>query len=418
MHRACRDYALTYAGVVFPGWLEAAKIGTLVRRATLRDRLAPFRTATVFCWLVTLSACAPLTFKEDVAVFGTAVDRTAGAFEALHGRVLTKYRNDRMADFADEKAVIGVSPRCTGAVTEGQLARDASCLAQWAAYRATPEASRGARPSCAGASESVRGGEPRFYDFDGIARAEAAACRIGIRTGDGIDAAPLEDAEVLLTHAPRLIAGLKAYAAALGAIADAGDRAALQAAVGKAKDQISRLGTRVDNLDGRSSPYVSTIGPVASLVGAAFLATLEQRRYRALAAVTAGGDPVVTRAAMLLSNVAVPMMAIELQQAGRDYLRAFPDPGKPPATAEAWAAAYARTRGAREQYLSLFAASPTAAFRGMAEAHHALTLALAEPQRQYEALKTSIEDFAEKARAAHDAFEKAEATGHKAKPRK
>ena len=230
-----------------------------------------------------------------------------------------------------------------------------------------------------------------------------------------IDPAPFDDAEVLLTNSPKLIPALKGYAAELVAIADAADRDALQESVGKAKDQVVKLGTRIDALDGKTSPFVSTIGPVADLVGAALIATLEQRRYKALVEVTKGADPVVTKAAMILSNVSMPMTAIELQEAGRAYLRSMPDPGNPPQGTVAWTQAYVNARKARENYLALYSTSPTSVFKAMAEAHHQLTLALADPKRQYEAVASAIEDFADKSRAAVDAFEKARAEERKAK---
>ena len=49
--------------------------------------------------------------------------------------------------------------------------------------------------------------------------------------------------------------------------------------------------------------------------------TLEHRRHRALVAVTTDADPVVLKAATILSNVAMPMTAIELQEAGWSYIR-------------------------------------------------------------------------------------------------
>ncbi|HTS23667.1 MAG TPA: hypothetical protein VMN79_17885 [Casimicrobiaceae bacterium] len=365
------------------------------------------------CFLA--AACTPMVYKDDIATFGRGVDDAATAFDALHAKALAKYRSLQFEEFAENEDVITVSRDCTKSVTEGQLAKDTSCLAGWAAYRAAAEATRGPKPACPGASESVRGGDYVFYDLAALGEKEALTCSIGIRRRDGIDTAAIDDAEVLLTNAPKLLPALKGYAAALAGIADAADRTALLESVGKAKDQITRLGTRIDGLDGKTSPYVSTIGPVADLVGTALVAILEQRRYRALVEVTAGADPVVTRAAIILSNVAMPMTALELQDAGLAYLGSFPDPGKPARDEDAWAAAYGKTRAARERYLSLFATSPTPVFKALADAHHELTLALGDPRRQYESVAAAVSDFADKARAAHDAVEKARAGGANAK---
>jgi hypothetical protein len=379
--------------------------------------LRKVRPATiVLCTTLAVAACTPTVYKGDIATFGKGVDETAAAFDGLHERVLAKYKSDRMQDFADANTVIGVSDTCTALVTEGQLTKDTRCLAQWAAYRASPETNRGPKPTCPGASDNVRSGAYAFYDLAGLGEKEAVTCRLGVVNPNGsIDPAPFDDAEVLLTNSPKLIPALKGYAAELVAIADAADRDALQESVGKAKDQLVKLGTRIDGLDGKTSPFVSTIGPVADLVGAALIATLEQRRYKALVEVTKGADPVVTKAAMILSNVSMTMSAIELQEAGRDYLLSMPDPGNPPQGKAAWTQAYVNARKARENYLSIYSTSPTSVFKAMAEAHHQLTLALADPKRQYEAVASAIEDFADKAGAAVDAFEKARAEERKAK---
>ncbi len=359
-------------------------------------------------WLL-VTACSPYVYKDDIATFSKGVDDTAEAFDALHAKALERYKSLKFEEFADNKDVIVVSSDCTKAVVQGQLVKDTSCLAAWAAYRAAPEGKKPSKPACTGASESIRGGDYVFYDLAGVGDKEAVICKIGIKTRDGIDTAAIDDTEVLLTNAPKLLPALKGYAAALVGIADAQDRAALQESVGKAKDQATKLGTTIDSLDGKSSPFVSTIGPVADLVGTALVTILDQRRYRALAEVTANADPIVTKAAMILSNVAMPMTALALQDAGTAYLESFPDPRKPAKDADAWAVSYGKTRAARERYLSIFATSPTSVFKAMADAHHALTLALADPSRQYESVVAAISDFADKAKAAQDAFEKARA---------
>lgn len=122
---------------------------------------------------------------------------------------------------------------------------------------------------------------------------------------------------------------------------------------------------------------------------------------------------------MILSNVALPMTLIDLQDAGVAYLSSLPDPEQPQKD-EGWITAYAKARSARERYLAIFATSPTPVFKAMADAHHQLTLAFSDPKRQYESLKAAIEDFSSKAKAAYDAFEKAreEAQKEKAKAAK
>src|SRR5512143_3980798 len=102
-------------------------------RATQFHLRAPWLLASS-CLL--LCACSPYVYKDDIAAFSKGVDETADAFDSLHARALEKYKSLEVEEFADNKDVIVVSPDCTKAVGQGQLVKDTSCLAAWAAYRA------------------------------------------------------------------------------------------------------------------------------------------------------------------------------------------------------------------------------------------------------------------------------------------
>ncbi len=356
------------------------------------------------------AGCTPYVYKDDIALFSKGVDESATAFDALRAKMLARYTRQELEELAENKAVVSVSADCTDTIHK-QLPADTRCLAAWANYRAIPEAKRGPKPACRGASESVRTGEYSFYDLDAVAGKEAVACKLGIKKeGGGINTAAIDNAEVWVTNAPKLLPALQGYATALAGIADSSDREALRESIGKAKDEVVKLGTTIDGLEGKTSPYVAAIGPVSDLVGTALVLILDQRRYQALKDVTAGADPVVARAAMILSNVAMPMTAIELQDAGDAYFQSVLDAGKPAADADAWIKAYEKAREARADYLAVFATSPTSVFKAMAEAHHQLTLALVDPNRQYESVKAAVEDFADKAKSAYDAVQKAKKT--------
>jgi hypothetical protein len=109
-----------------------------------------------------------------------------------------------------------------------------------------------------------------------------------------------------------------------------------------------------------------------------------------------------------------PMTAMELQDAGRSYMRdGLPDPSQPAPDVPKWVADYDKARTTQAQYLKTFETSPTPVFKAMAEAHRELTLTLKDPARQYETFKAAIEDFSVKAKAAFDAIEKAKEEGKK-----
>ena len=108
-------------------------------RTARRPRLTTLAMLLVASSCLLISACSPYVYKDDIAAFSKGVDDTAEAFDALHAQALEKYKSLKFEEFADHKDVIVVSQDCTKAVVQGQLVRDTSCLAAWAAYRAAPE---------------------------------------------------------------------------------------------------------------------------------------------------------------------------------------------------------------------------------------------------------------------------------------
>jgi len=362
-----------------------------------------------------LAACTPTVYKGDIATFSRSVDETARAFNGLVATSSAKYRDLALNDLAEKKKLLAVDPSCTKIYESGILVKDSQCLARWASYRAGVAAAAkdgpppGPPPSCEGASKSVAAGEPSFYDLASVGAAEAERCRIGVLEDGKIDPQPLEDAETLLVNAPKLLPALQNYANGLAAIADAKDRDDLTTSVGKAKDALVHLAEHVDGMDKKPSPYTAVIGPVSDLFGAALIAGLEQRRFTALNRLTKKADPVVNEAAMVLSNVSMPMVLVQLQDAGTDFTFTLPAKGSKLHNTDQWRREYDAVRQAREKYLAVFETNPTLVFQAMAKAHQELTAALDNPQRQYDSMKDAIETFAEKAKAANAAFEAAHA---------
>ncbi|WP_143491526.1 MULTISPECIES: hypothetical protein [unclassified Pseudomonas] len=365
-------------------------------------RLRTLFTVTIL--VAPIAACTPTIYKDEISAFSKAVDESAAAFTGLHERTLVRHKLLEQERFSEQGVSLGVSDKCNDIVTS-QLPRDTQCLADWAKYRSMSESTRGNPPPCPGATNAVKNGELAFYDLTELAKEEEINCRIGIVERGVLNTEAIRNSEVVLTQSLKLVPALRAYAVELTAIAGAEDQEALQSSLVKAKSQIQKLGESIDNLDGKKSPYTATISPISDLIGSALTTTLEYRRARALASIARAADPVVTRTAMILSNVAMPMTAMELQDAGTEYLESFNAGGALQGTA--LAAAYETSRAARERYLTLYTTSPTPVFKSMAEAHHQLAEALSDPKLQYEAVKTAVEDFSEKAKAAYDAYKNA-----------
>jgi hypothetical protein len=249
----------------------------------------------------------------------------------------------------------------------------------------------------------VRVGRLEFYNLKAVEDVERGNCVLGVRKGDKIDPEPLEGAEVLLVEAPKLISGLKAYGDSLAAIADSEDRDDLVTSAGEAKLALSGLAARVDTLRGSEDQALETdVGLVGDLVGTALIAGLNYRRYKTLQKVTATANATVQQAAMVLSQVSMPMVTIELQDAGEEYLDKVAQTND--RQGPAWRAAYAQARHARDTYLEMFAVSPTPVFESMARAHNELVQALRDPKRHQDALQKSLKDFVSKANAAYETF--------------
>lgn len=352
-----------------------------------------------------LTACSPYIYKNDVKKFSDGVDQAAGAFNGLHDRLRTKYKNDQLNELAEKGTPLGISDDCTHVVTSGRLVADTRCLSKWSVWRNEDPAQRGDPPDCQGdVSPAVREGRLEFYDLAVVGMEERQRCEIGIRTGtDQIHSRPLKEAEVLLVEAPRLLSVLRAYGDSLAAIADSEDRDALESSVAEAKQSLNGLAARVDKLTGdEDQTLTASVGILGDLVGTALVRGLDYRRYKSLQNVTFAADPAVQRATMLLSQVAMPMTTIELQDAGALYLEKVADTNG--TKNQAWRDAYAKAREAQGTYLGIFNIGPSAVLKSMGNAHRELTEALQDPKRQRDALQKSLQEFVSKANAAYETF--------------
>ena len=368
----------------------------------------------IVCILVVgfLSACSPYIYKNDVKKFAEGVDQATGAFNGLHDRVRKIYTDQELNLLATQGEPLRISEECTGVTTfdsqgnPGQLVADTRCLSMWSEWRSTDKHQRGDPPECPkNTSIAVREGRLAYYDFETLGKEESQRCELGVKTVDKkVDPRPLKEAEVLLVETPRLLQVLRAYGYSLAAIAGAEDRDALQSSVDEAKQAINGLAARVDKITGDDKQTLTvSVGLVGDLVGTALIAGLDYRRYKALQNVTAAADPSIQRAAMLLSQVSMPMVTIELQNAGAVYLDKVSVTNDRPKNQD-WRAAYANARKARGAYLDLFNIGPSAVFQSMGDAHKELTKALQDSKRQRDALQESLQDFISKANSAYETF--------------
>jgi hypothetical protein len=344
------------------------------------------------------AACSPQVFKDDIARFKTGVDQSTAAFDGLrrgNQQLAVARLNDRLSRQGVHIGV--VDDDACAETTFDKLQADSRCLAEWASFRA----GRGAAPSCSEPARDASGG-PDFYDLAAVGAAETRACELGVvsegaaRSGSLAVVAPL-------ANVARLNDGLRAYAAALASIADGKDEQALQSATADARNALTKAANEIKSLSGADSTGFAAVGPLSDLVGEALFVALEEHRYLVLRRVVGTADPIIDRSARIISRSAMPLLLPKLREDGTTLRKAIETFNNNPAGAD-WITALAKAQKAQAAYLADYDASPTVALAAMADAHHALKLALDDPKREIEPLKTAIVDFATKAKAAHDVF--------------
>ncbi|MDF9617658.1 hypothetical protein P5705_08395 [Pseudomonas entomophila] len=364
-------------------------------------------TAGIVMSILFLAGCSTTPYKQDIQDFDASIKETARAITAQQKRVNDTLYTHWIEERATATTPFTIPSDCTGGATLGQLNQDRACLLAWSASREQHPASSVMPATCQNASAQVKDGQPRIYSIDELKAKETKHCQLGMLINGKLhyseaQPAPLDDGQ--------LLAGLQAYSNALVGIVDATDKEALQKSFDKSKAQIEQLAKSIDERDGKTSARTAVAGPVVTLGQSLLTALLEARRTEALKKVTAAADGVVTQAAVELSNIGAYMTQLELKFAA-DALFAHP-PGQPTNDAKAWQLQYENTRAVRDNYLARFDNNPGAALKAMADAHHALANALADPSTQYESVQAAIANFAEKAqaiRSARDAAEKAKA---------
>ncbi len=353
-----------------------------------------------------LVACAADVYKDDILTFKTSVDGAVTAFDGLRDDLQAKIQKDLEDELAKSTQRInfvgiekdGETLFC-GDIVETKLTKDTQCMAQWATFRATSEASRGDQPNCV---------EPEGYYVLPLAE-EQQACQLGAELSDEsggvtVDPSKLTE-EALLENALELGNGLQGYAAALLELANSEDSEQLRSAVGNAKNSILKLADTVKKVSEKEVLNKETFGPVADLLGTALVQFFEYRRYVAMKGIVEKADGTVIATAQLLTRVSTPPVIPELRKLANDASEKVADVNMAAAGQDYLKKLNAAWK-ARDSYLAAYARHPSAAFMAMGKAHTALKSALNDPKTQFDNMKDAIKEFAEKAKAVKAAFEK------------
>jgi hypothetical protein len=347
--------------------------------------------------LAFLAACAPEVYREDVGRFATGVTAATDTFALLQAEDLARQQAELQDEIIHKRAPVGLTDACQDLLQK--LQGDAKCLADWAAFR------RGVRPqpTC-----------PEPEGFYSLPPDAGAQCRLGIESGSGFRPAAPEPA-LAYPVLGELNRQLQAYASGLGEITAADDSEALTSALGDARDALVRIDQRIGEATARPVTANLAVGPVADLVGSALSATLEARRYQALKAIVNKADPTVREAGMLLSRAAMPLLVRARLRPAQEALQNAAERARQSGAGDVdYPARVAAAAQALANYRALLAADPSGVFAAMADAHAKLVAAINDPRTQFEAMKSAVNDFAAKAKAAYEAIKAQPGAGYPA----
>ena len=335
--------------------------------------------------LLFLSACTPTVYKPEVEKFAKDVDFASQSFDQLTSKHIEQDFADRNTEIAHGGSKPVLSKSCTDMELhiEGQF----DCLAQWSMHRQDPST---ATPACA---------EPK--PFAPLVPKELMPCDLGTSTTSGLQANPTAGTEDSKRHR-RLADALAVYANGLGSMVSSDDIEALDAATADAGAALKSLQSKLIDPDAASGSTLD-LGPIASLVSTGLRLGLEARRFQKLKQITEKADPVVNEAAGRLSIYATLLYGktvVEPSLKAAEAASFLAVPGPP----ESFLKPVEDVAFKKREYDSVLAADPSLVFQAVADAHHELVIALGDPARQYDALRSSVAELTEKVKALADAL--------------
>lgn len=355
------------------------------RTTSSRRKSLGFGVGTAALLVIVVGGCTPTAYKSDVEKFSNDIGSATSSFNQLIDNNISRDYVDRNSLFVAGNQRLALNTAC--ADIERYIEAQNECLRDWSLYRQDPS---GAKPTCS---------EPDAFS---PLPDELKKCEIGSMQGSTLVEAPTVTVADSQNHR-RLADALARYATQLGAIVSAQDGEDLEAAAAEAAAAAQSLRDKLLAANPPAEPPPD-IGPIASFVGTGLRIALEARRFHLLKDVAERADPIVEQASGRLSTYANQLYYInELEPAFKAAdaaaLRAVPEPsGTFPARVED------ATRLHRD-YMTKLSITPGDVFKAVADAHHELVAALNDPSRQYDALKKSVTELAEKAKALADALQ-------------
>jgi hypothetical protein len=334
-----------------------------------------------------VSSCTSTVYKPEVKKFSEGVGSASASFDKLvDARVEQDFR-DRNTVLVDFKTRLLLSDSCDA--LKEHFSKQNQCLVSWSLHRQNPSSPK---PTC---------NEPK--PFAPLIPAGSSDCELGTFQGNTFRAFPTASVEDNKNH-QRLADALAEYARQLGDIVSSKDSEELNNATVDAGKAVKSLQKKIVAANPPPKPPADStaeperpldIGPIADLIGAGLRAGLEARRFQQLKRVAEKANPVVQQACARLSTYATQLYAINivwpsLTAADNAALAAIPNP---PTTFPALVETAALRK---REYDALVAVEPSQVFKAVSDAHQELVHALNDPSRQYEALRTAVQELTEK----------------------
>jgi hypothetical protein len=375
---------------------EPARVGQLYYGRRIK------RSATLAMMVLSVVGCTPVVYQNEVASFASSVDGASKAFEGLRADTLAERKKKIEAEVAEAPAA-DVSDECSAIIVD--MHTTVQCWAQWARYRTDLAAGQHPTPpsgKCA----------PEPSGFAGVPPEKVDECRFGSTNAAGNFVPPRTSPTLPYPKISSINVQLADYAMGLAQIVDAKDQTELMTAAGDAKSAILKVRDDVAAQKAAKNPSkqaseakVDTIGPIVDLVSSGLTTLLAQRRFNALSKIVHASDNVVRDAAEELSKAAFSMqLEANIEPAEKELVNTAAVTRAKDVGTGAFPAKVHEVAEAHAKYVALLEADFSAAFKAVADTHHALVAALDDPSTQFDSLKRNVQELADKVNALQSAL--------------
>ena len=320
-----------------------------------RLRLAIMRTAMAVA-ILGLGACSPYIYDNEIKTFSSGVDAVVVSLQTYLDQAAKERQQERLADLKKQAAAgkkIGVSDGCVTLLS--------------------------------GLEASLN--EPLNYR---VSRSQLAKCQVL--------PVPSPAPGPVYANIKALGQSLQGYAAALGAITNAGDTETLVAASGDLTSKINGLIEEV-NKETKSDVSTSLVDPVGNVLREGVTLYLNQRRLGTLKTAVNNADPAIEHAARILARAMSEMFLNDVSQQFVKLNGSAAGGGQ--AEGDDFVSVWTAVQKKRDSLVQQLGNNPNVILESLVNSHKALVEAINNPddEKQLGAVIQNVEAFYDTARA-------------------